>query len=569
MTTHDTDSEFVEHVPCPHCGSSDAGSLYSDGHCHCFSCEKTWTPDGAGTPSKGKRSSKKKPEDGALQTLIETATIRALPKRSLTLATCQKFNYRTRINSRGEGEHFAIYCNENGQPIDIKIRNVGKSGSDKSFTWALGEKTGLFGRHLWRSSGGKMLVVTAGEIDAMSVSQSFGNKFPVVSIPNGCAQAAKAIAKELEWVNTFERVVFMFDMEPPEELEKAIDCARMLPPGKAFIAHLSMKDPNALLMAGKAEEITSAAWNARQYRPDGIVSAKDLIGAALGKPAWGIPWPWQFMTNWTYGRRDGEVYTFGAGTGVGKSDALAQIIASTVAGKTLYGETYKPEAAAVFNYEAGAVVTLKSIVGKLMNRRFHIPDEDRVFWTEDELREGMRRIVEDCAPLFINDHFGRVDWDSVKERCRYLAKAENVKHFVIDPITALAIGEDDERKKLDQIMLEASTLSVELSAKFYLVSHLTRPSFGPPHEEGGRVMLSQFRGSNGIGMFSSFVFGFERDQQSTAEEEQAATLVRDLKDRYTGNSTGCTHPVYYNRISGALEELLLEDPTIDGNSVGA
>ena len=34
----DSDSEFVRHMACTQCGSSDANSLYSDGHTHCFRC---------------------------------------------------------------------------------------------------------------------------------------------------------------------------------------------------------------------------------------------------------------------------------------------------------------------------------------------------------------------------------------------------------------------------------------------------------------------------------------------------------------------------------------------------
>ena len=32
------ENEFVEHIPCTVCGSSDANSLYSDGHTFCFKC---------------------------------------------------------------------------------------------------------------------------------------------------------------------------------------------------------------------------------------------------------------------------------------------------------------------------------------------------------------------------------------------------------------------------------------------------------------------------------------------------------------------------------------------------
>ena len=38
-----TDAEFVRHEPCDNCGSSDANSLYTDGHKFCFSCQ-TYTP---------------------------------------------------------------------------------------------------------------------------------------------------------------------------------------------------------------------------------------------------------------------------------------------------------------------------------------------------------------------------------------------------------------------------------------------------------------------------------------------------------------------------------------------
>ena len=37
------DSEFIRHEACPHCGSSDANALYSNGNHYCFSCQ-TLTP---------------------------------------------------------------------------------------------------------------------------------------------------------------------------------------------------------------------------------------------------------------------------------------------------------------------------------------------------------------------------------------------------------------------------------------------------------------------------------------------------------------------------------------------
>ena len=41
MQQHETNSKFVKHMACENCGSSDANSLYDDGHTYCFSCHTT------------------------------------------------------------------------------------------------------------------------------------------------------------------------------------------------------------------------------------------------------------------------------------------------------------------------------------------------------------------------------------------------------------------------------------------------------------------------------------------------------------------------------------------------
>lgn len=39
-------SNFLRHLSCETCGSSDANGLYSDGHTHCFACGATTFPEG-------------------------------------------------------------------------------------------------------------------------------------------------------------------------------------------------------------------------------------------------------------------------------------------------------------------------------------------------------------------------------------------------------------------------------------------------------------------------------------------------------------------------------------------
>jgi twinkle protein len=51
VSDHQTDSEFVAHVPCGSCGSSDANSLYTDGHTYCFACRAYGRGDGSQRPA--------------------------------------------------------------------------------------------------------------------------------------------------------------------------------------------------------------------------------------------------------------------------------------------------------------------------------------------------------------------------------------------------------------------------------------------------------------------------------------------------------------------------------------
>lgn len=548
-------SEFVEKgLPCEACGSSDAVALYSDDHTYCFSCGKTKGAQGSVA------SAARLEQSGAVEEIPEhfpSGSIKAIRGRALTQETCREWDYQVRQNAKGEVEHLAVYRDPHGHAVGVKIRNVGTDGTTKEFSWAGSAKGNLYGRHRW-SSGGRILTILEGEIDTLTVSQCYAHKYPVVGVPNGAHEAAKAVAKNLDFINSFEKVIFGFDMDA-QGRDACVECAKLLPPGKAFIAKWgTFKDPNEMLQAGKSEEITRALWNAEAYRPDGILDARSITAQCLDPVVTGIPWPWGFMTDWTFGRRDGEVYTIGAGTGVGKTDFIAEVIACTLTGRTKENRRFQPEGVAVFGYEAGPVTTKKAIAGKIMHRRFHIPQDDSgASWTDDELRSGMDVLDGDCwsrrGKLFINDSFGQADWESVKERARYLSHAEGVKHFFVDPISALVTGMDDERKALDAIVLEAASLAQELRAKVYLLSHLTRPSLGASHEEGGHVRLNQFRGSNGIGMFSFFVFGLERNQQAEDEADRCKTTVRSVKDRHTGNSLGKTQTLIYDTLTGTLD----------------
>lgn len=523
---------------------------------HCFVCKKTRLMKPGDAPPRERPSTVDTETD--LQAFLATGKLKAIPSRKLTQETAKKWDYRLRQNPKnGHLEHLAAYRDEQGHLVGIKVRDLGEDGTGKAFYWVGSAKGNLYGRHLW-SGGGKILTVLEGEIDTMTMSQANTHQFPVVGCPNGAPEAYKAIAKNLEWVSSFDKVVWGFDMDGPGR-DACVACAKLLPPGKSFIAKWPAKDPNEVLVeTGDTKALTWAVYSAEAYRPDGIIDARELTQQCLDPVLTGIPWPWEPMTKWTFGRRWEEQYLFGAGSGLGKSDYLAEIIAADLQGLTKEGRTYPPQGWGIFAYESGAATTKKTIAGKIAKRRFHIPaDQQEIPWTDEELRDTMALmdgpLWEAGGKLFINESKGAADWEAVMERCRFLNRAFGIRHFLVDPIGALVVDEDEERKFLDLLSRQSANLSVELGCCMYLISHLTRPSMGPSHEEGGQVRGNQFRGSNGLLMFSNFVFGLERNQQAEDEHERCETRVRVIKDRYTGNSVGETTTLYYDRLAGTLD----------------
>jgi twinkle protein len=311
------------------------------------------------------------------------------------------------------------------------------------------------------------------------------------------------------------------------------------------VARLPLKDANEMLQKGRGAEVIEAIWGAKPYRPDGIMSVDDLYEEAIKDVEPGIDWWLPTLTKWTYGRREGECYAFGAGTGIGKTDWFTQSIAFDV---TQLGLTV-----GLLYLEQPPVETLRRVAGKFAGKPMHIPGTATV-----EERKAAIEYLRTLNQLHFYNSFGATSWEVVKAKIRYMVVALGCKSVYLDHLTALVAGVEDERKELDRIMAELATLAQELKVYLHFISHLTRPGNGAtPHEEGGRVKQAQFRGSNAIGMWAHFMFGLERNTQGEAEEDRLTTF-RCLKDRNTGQATGKTLLLDYDHETGLLSETTLD-----------
>lgn len=517
----------VAKEPCPDCvakGNDNSGdnlARYDDGGAYCFACGYSERSEGHAGAAAPTAASKKAP-------LLSGLEYRPLIKRGIDEETCRHFGYAIG-DYHGKAVHVAQYQRD-GKVVAQKLRD-----SKKNFKFVGdAKKSGLFGQHLWRD-GGKKVCITEGEIDALTLSMLQNNKWPVVSVPNGAQGATKTIAQEIEWLETFEQVIFMFDMDEPGQ-EAAKECAALLSPGKAFIARLPMKDANMCLLKGKSKELLDSMWGAKAYRPDGVIDIDSVVDDACMDIEIGLPWPWPSLTEKTYGRRRGELYGFGGGTGCGKSTVFKQIAKHVIEVDKL--------PVGLLMLEEPPKLTAKTLAGMMMGVRVHVPG---VEYDRNELRETLRGL---SGRVFLYDHFGSMSFKVIREKIRYMVRALGVRDIFLDHLTALAAAIDtDERKAIDAIMAELSSLCQELDCTIYYVSHLTTPD-GKSHEEGGRVLEKQFRGSRSIAYWSHFLFGIERDKQDIG----GVTVFRVLKDRYTGDAAGLRFGLSYDTDTGLLNE---------------
>jgi twinkle protein len=512
-------ADFVQHEPCPKCESRDNLARYSDGSAYCFGCKYV---EKAGSDPKEPAAREKGSAD-----LIDGEIV-ALSKRGLTEESCRFWNYRIGKLASGEGVQIANYLRD-GKIIAQKVRT-----KDKKFrVIGEGKSLPLYGQWLWRG-GGKRLIVTEGEIDAITISQLQSHKWPVVSVPNGAQGAAKTFAREIEFLESFDEVVLAFDMDDPGQ-EAAQECAALLSPGKVRIAHLPAKDANACLTDGLGAELIRSLWEAKPYRPDGVVDVETVAEEAAKPIEFGVPWPWEALTHSTYGIRMREVYGFGAGTGVGKSDVFKEIALHLVKLGHKVG---------IVALEENPAHTLKVIAGKSINKRLHVPNCDV---PKAEVDAAIRSL---SGKVFFYNHFGAADYDTIKNKMKFMVQSLGCRFIFLDHLTALAASiDDDERKAIDKIMADLSSLAQQLDCAIFYVSHLTTPE-GKPHEEGGRVLEKHFRGSRAIAYWSHFLFGLERDKQNP----DGVTTFRVLKDRYTGDSAGLTFGLRYDRATGRVHE---------------
>lgn len=500
--------KFIKHIPCPNCGSSDGAALYSDGGTHCFVCQTSnW------------ETTERKP----MEIVVET-----IKSRGINSDTQRTYG----VLEGADG--VVTFPYPNGK---AKTRRA-----DKTFAWSSGKGAGLFGEQLF-PKGGKQVCITEGEFDAMASYQMLGAKVPCVSVRNGASSALKDCQESFEWLDSFETIVIAFDADEPGK-KATQEVAELFGPKARIVKHPNgYKDANDYLMQQSSAKYVAAFFAAEAYRPEGIVGVGDIKERLLTPQKPGIPWCFPSMTALTHGRREGELYGFGAGVGIGKTDVFTQSIAFDI-------QTLGLNVGVIY-LEQPVTETVARVAGKIDGRLYHIPGHPS--WTQEEFKTSIDKL-ESTGKLWLFEHFGSKDWNTIKAKIRYMKKALGVTMIYLDHLTALTADLEDERRGLDRIMADMASLAQSEGVVIHFISHLSTPADGKSHEEGARVRERDFTGSRAIARWSHFMLGLERNKQHEDPIMRQTTTVRVLKDRYTGQATGEVFFLRYDTKTGILHE---------------
>ncbi len=530
------DGELLYHTSCigEDCTSSDAMAVYKkkDGKldAFCFSCQGYFNDselDDAGVTLQETKVHKIKDIEVDFSS-IESIKCRGWKERGITRFTSEKYGVHTELDEENNVVSRYYPVTSNGKVVGYKKRTLPKTFIGIGNTKASND---LFGQSVFES-GQKYLVVTTGEEDAMAFAEVLRNTSggveywtPCVSITAGDGSIIKQFKANYEYLASFSKVVLAFDNDEPGQryLEEA---ARILPPGKAFIAKFprDIKDACDMLKVGKAAELKQVFWKAEPFSRVDVLHLSQMWDDFENEDSnVKIPFPeaWSGLNQMMNGGMEkGEITVIGALTSIGKSALVSNIVYNLIENTkfkvgTMYLEGTKREVVRdLLSLDAGINLRVKS------------RDSLDIEALKTRFFDGLVRRNQ----FVYVDHQGSISTTEIFDKLNYLAKAEGCDVIVIDPIQCGVNSSDNGA--IIEFMDTLLKFAKETDTCVIAVSHIKKPSEDNPHA----VSEYQLMGSSSINQIAFNTILLSRDKMNECPIKKSATKLQLVKCRRTGNT---------------------------------
>lgn len=515
------------------CGSSDARQLYEDGTSFCFSCQSFFPKQAS---EEQIIDTPKYTSDTKKLTLDEIKELptRGFKERNITKTVAEFFDVKVSYGENGEVDaHYYPYDDNKA----YKVRKL-----PKTFYW-IHKSESLFGKSKFNSSG-KRLIITEGEIDALSVAQASYEKYkkiyPVVAMSS--ASMTKSLLENREWIRSFNEVVLCLDNDEAGNKATA-EAIKLIGIDKVKVTKLPFKDANEVLCKNGGQALLQCIFDAAPYIPSGIVSKEDLWDALQNyNNALSVPYPpcLEGVNTKLKGMREGEITLFISGTGSGKSTVLREIM--------LHILNTTNDKIGIISLEESPAETARKLAGMVLNKN---PAKEEI--PLEELKVGFDQVFSDDRVVLL-DHQGSINDNSIIDQLEYMCLT-GCKYLFIDHITIL-VSEGVENltgnEAQDKVMNDLLRLVKRHPVWLGLVSHLRKaPNNKGSFEEGRLPSIDDIRGSGSIKQISFDIISFARNLTADNERERNTIKMRILKSRYTG-LTGSVKGAHYIYDTGRL-----------------
>lgn len=566
---------FIKHTACDSCGSSDGRAIYDDGSWYCWVC-------GNNKPSqefleqvresKPKVKSFVKKEKGNMEIKPSTkpaiteeenleikanTTTKAKGFRGIDDEIYKKFGVRHAFDEQ-TGEVIEQYypVTQDGQLSGYKIREVPKNFRSKGRTGADCE---LFMQFKF-NRGGKYIMITEGELDALSAYQMFseynqkrGHEYETACVsPTTGANSKKQIAAQYKFLDTFDQIILSYDNDKAGQ-DAAEEIVKYLPKGKVKIMKMRYKDANEYLIEGKEKEFLQDFYNAKAYVPVGVVGSGDIVDSMREEflvPK--IPLPpfmHKLQAMMAGGVPLGRIVNLASASGTGKSTIVDEIVYHMI-----FNSPHKV-----------GIVTLESTTGqygiKLLSRHISLKlellqneealsilnsektkeKEKELFWKEN----GEHRFY------LVDDRDGGVE--NVKDAIENLIISCDCKVIVCDPVHDVIGTLPNEEQESFYAWQKGMVKSHNCT--FYNVMHTRKTANGQKAGSAGADLHEEdIQGASAAYKSAACNLMFSRNKEAEDEIERNTTIMKATKIRWTGK-TGIAGKYYYDNNTHTLYDL--------------
>ena len=502
-------------LPCPYvsCGSSDAFSYNSNGYGKCHSCgtnypsrQKTFDWAGEKYPTIEKESYSFTPKS------MKEILLDAIEPSTPQTPTDGKYEGMRGISEGVMSEYNVLTYSDRQEYIypsgGIKVRTL----PDKGFFAKSGFKSDeLFGMDLFTAGCSKVITITEGELDAMSVFQVIQSKFtnPVVSLPSA-TPSKKLWENCAEWLNSFDKIILSVDND--DAGNALADNISKLFPNKVYrVDHRPFKDANEFLQAGKAEDFKQAWWNARKYTPENVMnSTQDFLSLYKDTPEHQyIPTGIQALDDKILGLMQGHFTVIKAPTGIGKTEIMRYLE---------YNMLQREVPIAAWHLEETKLRSLLGLVSYECNDNLTRRDLIDEKGAEDQVVDAIGKLTKDenFYQFYLSDGQGA---DDLIDQIRYFSVACGVKFVFFEPIQDVLVGSSDDSKEqmLADLSVRLSKLSAELNVGIVTIAHTN---------DDGQMKYCRM-----IGQRASVIIDLKRDKDADDLKERNTTYLSIEKNR--------------------------------------